>query len=196
MFILLILSINKKWRLRLFLKKNLKQLNINQIPIYIPRLSENAKHLSLEAVNTEPPDASYFRKIRLIRYNAGRKTKEVERVFQAFLLGMLIRLTDRYEVYSEKESGYGRFDVSVIPKDKNKQAIIMELKSIDTFNNETKDQTLEAALKQIEDRRYEAAIRQQGCTNIMKVAVTFDGKRVWAKTNTSKNREWISSTGR
>ena len=50
-------------------KKNLKQLNINQIPIYIPRLSENAKHLSLisadpsalEAVNTEPPDASYFR---------------------------------------------------------------------------------------------------------------------------------------
>ena len=57
----------------------------------------------------------------------------------------------------------------------------MELKSIDTFNNETKDQTLEAALQQIEDRQYEAALRQQGCTHIMKVAVTFDGKRVWAK---------------
>ena len=51
-------------------KKNLKQLNINQIPIYIPRLSENAKHLSLEAVNTEPPDASYFHKIKLIRYKS------------------------------------------------------------------------------------------------------------------------------
>lgn len=58
----------------------------------------------------------------------------------------------------------------------------MELKSIDTFNNETKDQTLEDALRQIEDRKYEAALRQQGCNNIMKVAVTFDGKRVWAKT--------------
>jgi hypothetical protein len=115
-------------------------------------------------------------------FNVGRKTKEVERVFQAFLLGMLISLKDRYEVYSEKESGYGRFDVSVIPKDKSKQAVIMELKSIDTFNNETKDQTLDAALQQIEDRQYEAALRQQGCTNIMKVAVTFDGKRVWAKT--------------
>jgi hypothetical protein len=115
-------------------------------------------------------------------FNVGRKTKEVERVFQAFLLGMLIGLKDRYEVYSEKESGYGRFDVSVIPKDKSKQAIIMELKSIDTFNNETKDQTLEAALQQIEDRQYEAILRQQGCTNIMKIAVTFDGKRVWAKT--------------
>ncbi len=115
-------------------------------------------------------------------FNVGRKTQEVERVFQAFLLGMLISLKDRYEVYSEKESGYGRFDVSLVPKDKSKQAVIMELKSIDTFNKETKDQTLEAALKQIEDRQYEAALRQQGCTNIMKVAVTFDGKRVWAKT--------------
>jgi hypothetical protein len=115
-------------------------------------------------------------------FNVGRRTKEVERVFQAFLLGMLISLKDRYEVYSEKESGYGRFDVSVIPKDKSKQAIIMELKSIDTFNNETKEQTLEAALQQIEDRRYETILRQQGCTNIMKMAVTFDGKRVWAKT--------------
>ncbi len=114
-------------------------------------------------------------------FNVGRKTKEVERVFQAFLLGMLLSLKDRYEVYSEKESGYGRFDVSVIPKDKSKRAIIMELKSIDPFRNENKDMTLEAALQQIEDRQYEVALRQQGCTNIMKVAVTFDGKRVWAK---------------
>lgn len=115
-------------------------------------------------------------------FNVGRKTKEVERVFQAFLLGMLISLKDRYEVYSVKESGYGRFDVSAIPKDKSKQAIIMELKSIDTFNHETKDQTLDSALQQIEDRQYETVLRQQGCTHIMKIAVTFDGKRVWAKT--------------
>jgi hypothetical protein len=47
---------------------------------------------------------------------------------------------------------------------------------------ETTATALEAALKQIEGRQYEAALRQQGCTNIMKVAVTFDGKRVWAKT--------------
>ncbi len=43
-------------------------------------------------------------------------------------------------------------------------------------------ETTETALKQIEDRQYEAALRQQGCTNIMKVAVTFDGKRMRAKT--------------
>jgi len=133
-------------------------------------------------INTFERILSKFVLETLSYFNVGRRTKEVERVFQAFLLGMLIRLKDRDEVYSEKESGYGRFDVSVIPKDKSKQAIIMELKSIDTFNNETKDQTLEAALSQIEDRQYETTLRQQGCTNIMKVAVTFDGKRVWAKT--------------
>lgn len=115
-------------------------------------------------------------------FNVGQKTREVERVFQAFLLGMLVNLKEHYEVYSEKESGYGRFDISVVPKDKSKQALILELKSIDTFNGETKDQALDAALKQIEDRRYETLLRQQGCTKIMKVAVTFDGKRVWAKT--------------
>ena len=114
-------------------------------------------------------------------FNVGRKTPEVERVFQAFLLGMLINLKDRYQVYSEKESGYGRFDVSLVPHDKSKVAIIMELKSIDTFHNETREQTLDSALKQIEDRQYETLLRQQGCQNIMKLAVTFDGKRVWVK---------------
>ncbi len=145
-------------------------------------LDEMLNALIAKDINTFERILSKFVLETLSYFNVGRKTKEVERVFQAFLLGMLINLKDRYEVYSEKESGYGRFDVSVIPKDKSKQAIIMELKSIDTFNNETKDQTLDSALQQIEDRRYEAALRQQGCTNIMKVAVTFDGKRVWAKT--------------
>jgi hypothetical protein len=49
---------------------------------------------------------------------------------------------------------------------------------IETWFNESKDQTLEAALKQIEDRQYEAALGQQACSNNMKVAVIFDEKRV------------------
>jgi len=68
-----------------------------------------------------------------------------------------------------------------VPKDKSRQAIIIELKSIDTFNNETKEETLNSALAQIEDRQYETLLRQQGCQHIMKLAVTFDGKRVWVK---------------
>ena len=114
-------------------------------------------------------------------FSVGGRSHEVERVYQAFMLGMLINLRDSHYVSSEKESGYGRYDIAVIPKDKNKQALLMELKTIDTFHGETVDETLESALAQIEERKYETALRQQGCTKIMKIAVTFDGKRIWTK---------------
>ena len=57
---------------------------------------------------------------------------------------MLVNLASRYEVDSEKESGYGRYDISVIPKDKSKKAIIMELKTIDEFEMKQRKQPLKA----------------------------------------------------
>jgi len=165
----------------------LRRIYINTINYWFEQ-SIGSKHLKEMLQSLINGNIPVFEKIfsmfileTLSYFNAGRKTKEVERVFQAFLLGMLINLKDEYEVYSEKESGYGRFDVSVVPKNKSRQAIIMELKSIDTFNNETKEETLDSALAQIEDRQYETLLRQQGCQHIMKLAVTFDGKRVWVK---------------
>ncbi len=104
----------------------------------------------------------------------------IEKVYHAFVLGMLISLKDTYHIESERESGFGRVDILMTPKDKSLVAIIMEMKVI--RHRETAETALDAALQQIEDRNYEAALRQQGCTNIMKLAVTFDGKRVWAKT--------------
>jgi hypothetical protein len=114
-------------------------------------------------------------------FSVGGRSHEVERVYQAFMLGMLINLRDTHDVSSEKESGYGRYDIAVIPKDKKQQALLMELKTIDTFHGETVDETLESAMAQIEERKYETALRQQACTKIMKIAVTFDGKRIWTK---------------
>jgi hypothetical protein len=124
---------------------------------------------------------SKFMAESLSYFNLPKKTKEVERVYQAFLLGILISLRDEYNITSEKESGYGRYDIAIVPKEKTKRAIIMELKSIDDFNGETTEQALDSALEQIESRNYESAVRQQGCHNILKIAVTFDGKRVWTK---------------
>lgn len=103
----------------------------------------------------------------------------IEKVYHAFVLGMLIQLQSSYHIESERESGYGRVDILMTPKDKSMRAIVIEMKKIRM--NENKDTALESALKQIEDRQYETALRQQGCKNIMKIAVTFDGKRVWAK---------------
>jgi hypothetical protein len=107
--------------------------------------------------------------------------KNVEKVYQAFILGMLVNLSPQYEVESEKESGYGRYDISIIPKDKTKKAIIMELKTIDEFEEETKDMALESAVKQINERKYETAILKTGINDILKLGVVFDGKRVWSK---------------
>jgi hypothetical protein len=106
--------------------------------------------------------------------------QDVERVYQAFLLGMLINLSSAYEINSNKESGFGRSDISIIPKDIHKRAIIMELKKIGL--NETKDTALTNALKQIEEKQYETEIRKRGIQKITKLGVTFDGKRVWVQT--------------
>jgi hypothetical protein len=105
----------------------------------------------------------------------------VERVYQAFILGMLVNLGGEYEVDSEKESGYGRYDISIIPKDKSKKAVIMELKTIDEFENETRDMALQSALQQINERKYETSVLKRGIKDILKIGVVFDGKRVWAK---------------
>ena len=107
--------------------------------------------------------------------------KNVEKVYQAFILGMLVNLSNDYDVTSEKESGFGRYDVAVVPKDKSKLAIIMEFKTIDEFDNETKDQALKSAVDQLNERQYETAILKQGIRNFKKLAIVFDGKRCWVK---------------
>jgi hypothetical protein len=104
--------------------------------------------------------------------------KEVEKVYQAFLLGMLVNLPQGYIINSQKESGYGRYDIVVLPPEKTQTAIIFELKTIDDFHGETKDEALDAALRQIEEKQYETDVRKQGYDHIAKLGVTFDGKRV------------------
>jgi hypothetical protein len=83
----------------------------------------------------------------------------------------------QYKVTSEKESGFGRYDISIIPKDKSKKAVIMELKKIES--GETKDTALANALAQIEEKKYETVILARGIKDIDKLAVVFDGKKVW-----------------
>ena len=112
-------------------------------------------------------------------YDINKKNEEA--VYQAFLLGMLVSLTD-YEVISNREAGYGRVDIVLLhKKDKTKPAIIMELKTIDNFRGETREKALEKALRQIEEKQYETIARKRGFKNIIKMAVVFDGKRVWVK---------------
>ncbi len=112
-------------------------------------------------------------------YDVNRKNEEA--VYHAFLLGILISLND-YEVISNRESGLGRVDIILLHKeDKSRLAIIMELKTIDEFEEETKEKALNNALKQIEEKQYEVEVKKRGYSNILKMGVVFDGKRVWVK---------------
>jgi len=104
--------------------------------------------------------------------------KEPERVYHAFVLGMLISLEGEYDVKSNKESGYGRYDVMIIPKDKNKIGLVMEFKKIDNFMKDTTSEAAIKALKQIEDRRYETELIKDGIKKILKLAIIFKGKEV------------------
>ncbi|WP_298550325.1 AAA family ATPase [uncultured Parabacteroides sp.] len=106
--------------------------------------------------------------------------REPEKVYQAFLLGMLVS-SGAYEVSSNRESGLGRYDILLRPRDPNGQGVIMELKLYDPVYDKSVESVLDSALQQIEDRQYAATLQAAGITDILKMAITFDGKRVWVK---------------
>ena len=104
--------------------------------------------------------------------------EEPEKVYHAFVLGMIVSLSDKYEVKSNKESGYGRYDVMLIPKDTSKLGIIMEFKKIDDFMRKSIEKGIEEALNQIEENKYEAELRERNVSNILKLAIVFKGKKI------------------
>ena len=105
--------------------------------------------------------------------------RDPEKVYQAFLLGLLAGMSD-YETSSNRESGFGRYDILLRPKGGKGQAVIMELKRLRP--KETVEKALDSALQQIEDKHYDAILRKDGFTDILKMAITFDGKQVWIRT--------------
>ncbi|NFF81842.1 AAA family ATPase [Clostridium botulinum] len=104
--------------------------------------------------------------------------EEPEKVYHAFVLGMIVSLSDKYEVKSNKESGYGRYDVMLIPKDTSKLGIIMEFKKIDDFMSKSIEKGIEEALNQIEENKYEAELKERNISNILKLAIVFKGKKI------------------
>jgi SET domain-containing protein len=97
---------------------------------------------------------------------------------------MLVALKDTHEVKSNKESGYGRYDVMIIPKDKKQLGIIIEFKKVNK-KRETLESAAYKALKQIEDKNYESELLNIGIKNILKIAMAFEGKEVLIKERSS-----------
>jgi hypothetical protein len=98
--------------------------------------------------------------------------------YRAFVLGLLLGLRGRYEVKSNRESGYGRYDVMLIPAKSDDLGIVMEFKKIGRFEQTTLENAVASALKQIEDRHYDQELLDRGVSRILHLGLAFEGKRV------------------
>ncbi|MCX5925675.1 MAG: PD-(D/E)XK nuclease domain-containing protein, partial [Candidatus Dependentiae bacterium] len=93
-------------------------------------------------------------------------------------LGMLVSLADRYHVRSNRESGYGRYDVMLIPHDTTKVGIVIEFKKVDIYEHETLEQAAANALVQIKDKQYVQEMHALGISSTVLVGIAFEGKKV------------------
>ncbi|MCM1235770.1 MAG: PD-(D/E)XK nuclease domain-containing protein, partial [Ruminococcus flavefaciens] len=103
-----------------------------------------------------------------------------ERFYHGFVLGLLVDLKGRYEITSNRESGFGRYDVMLRPLKETDDAIIMEFKIFNAKKEQDMEETVQNALQQIEDKKYEQVLLDQGIEKkrIRKYGFAFRGKEV------------------
>ncbi len=103
-----------------------------------------------------------------------------ENFFHGLVLGLIVSLKDRYRIVSNRESGRGRYDIALYPRQKNLDAYIMEFKVCDEKTENGLEQTAANALRQIEEKNYEADLLAAGISKakICKLGFAFQGKEV------------------
>lgn len=129
---------------------------------------------------------AYMNKVALdtISYfDTGKKPSEVtepERFYHGFVLGLIVDLTGRYTVTSNRESGFGRYDVMLEPCHEEDDAMILEFKVYDQEEENTLSDTVKSALAQIEEKQYSSVLEVKGIAaeRIRKYGFAFEGKKV------------------
>lgn len=105
---------------------------------------------------------------------------EPERFYHGFVLGLMVDLQDRYTLTSNRESGFGRYDVMLEPKMREDDAIILEFKVFQPRREKELEDTVQAALAQIDEKDYAAVLRAKGIADdrIRRYGFAFRGKEV------------------
>ncbi len=126
----------------------------------------------------------YMNKVALATFSSfdtGNKPSEYtepERFYHGFVLGLMVDLADRYSITSNRESGFGRYDVMLEPLNEKDDAIILEFKVHDPDDEKTLDETVRNALEQIEEKQYSTSLEAKGIApgRIRKYGFAFRGK--------------------
>ena len=110
-----------------------------------------------------------------------------EHVFHVFMLGLLVGLRSTYAVTSNKESGEGRYDVLLIPKDKTKPGFVLEFKTCPS--RDKMDEVARQAIAQIKDMNYTRELTTQGVTGALLIGLSFYGRECRAQEESWGNYE-------
>lgn len=105
---------------------------------------------------------------------------EPERFYHGFVLGLMVDLADRYHITSNRESGFGRYDVMLEPKRKEDPAFVLEFKVHNPAKESSLEETADNALKQIDTKQYDTMLVEKGITaeRISHLGLAFEGKKV------------------
>ena len=105
-----------------------------------------------------------------------------EGFYHGLILGLVALMDNQYKVRSNRESGDGRYDISLIPRTSQYPGIIMELKAGRSLDELALDRLSKEALHQIGERKYEADMKEEGISDILKLGIAFSGKNVRIRT--------------
>lgn len=116
-------------------------------------------------------------------FDAGIKPserEEPEKFYHGFVLGLIVDLTGEYTITSNRESGFGRYDVMIEPNESKGDAFILEFKVYDKDDEKTLEDTVTSALAQIEEKKYDTLLTEKGipAEHIHKYGFAFEGKKV------------------
>ena len=107
-------------------------------------------------------------------YDAG-----AESFYHGLVLGLIALMDNQYKIKSNRESGDGRYDISLIPRENRYPGIIMELKWKKDLNEDELIKLADQALTQIDNNRYDAEMKEDGIQDVLKFGIAFSGKKVY-----------------